>query len=301
VIVAAGLSPAWQRILEFERIEPGEVNRARSVTELASGKVLNVARALRGLGSPSMAVSPAGGRTGAAMKEDLRSAGVTMDWVDVATDTRVCTTLLERVGKVVTELVEESPPLSEAELASLRNAIVERLRTADVGVFTGSAPRGVPSDWWAGIIADSPGVRFVLDLRGPELVAALPCRPALVKPNREELEKTLGRSLADERDLLEGMRELLGRGAQAVLVTRGREPALLLDADGVRRFAPPVITPVNPIGSGDALTAGVARSLHLGLALHEAVAFGVACGAANAAELLPCRFGPADVETLMSR
>ena len=39
MILVVGLSPAWQRTLEFSQdIQLGEVNRARRVTETASGK-----------------------------------------------------------------------------------------------------------------------------------------------------------------------------------------------------------------------------------------------------------------------
>ena len=46
MIVAAGLTPAWQQLMAFDALEPGAVNRAREVTWCSSGKVLNVAIAL---------------------------------------------------------------------------------------------------------------------------------------------------------------------------------------------------------------------------------------------------------------
>ena len=49
VILAAGLTPAWQQILVFERFSPGEVNRATQAVWCASGKVLNVGCALHHL------------------------------------------------------------------------------------------------------------------------------------------------------------------------------------------------------------------------------------------------------------
>ena len=60
-VVAAGLSPAWQRIMRFAGIEIGEVNRATEVRCCASGKVLNVAVALGTLGGVSRAVTVMGG------------------------------------------------------------------------------------------------------------------------------------------------------------------------------------------------------------------------------------------------
>ena len=47
MILAAGLTPAWQQIVEFDGFAVGQVNRARSVHWCASGKVLNVGIALQ--------------------------------------------------------------------------------------------------------------------------------------------------------------------------------------------------------------------------------------------------------------
>ena len=51
MILAAGLTPAWQQILSFDQFTLGEVNRARRSVWCGSGKVLNVGCALRQLGS----------------------------------------------------------------------------------------------------------------------------------------------------------------------------------------------------------------------------------------------------------
>jgi tagatose 6-phosphate kinase len=47
VIVAAGLTPAWQYVLVFGELRMGEVNRARESRWFASGKAVNVALAVR--------------------------------------------------------------------------------------------------------------------------------------------------------------------------------------------------------------------------------------------------------------
>jgi hypothetical protein len=39
VIIAAGLTPAWQQMLVFDGVRVGEVNRAREAYWCSSGKV----------------------------------------------------------------------------------------------------------------------------------------------------------------------------------------------------------------------------------------------------------------------
>ena len=67
MILAAGLSPAWQQIVLLEALHLGEVNRASEVHWCASGKVLNVGLALHHLGAKSLTLSPLGGANGAAI------------------------------------------------------------------------------------------------------------------------------------------------------------------------------------------------------------------------------------------
>ena len=45
------------------------------------------------------------------------------------------------------------------------------------------------------------------------------------------------------------------------------------------------VNALNPIGSGDALTAGIVRGLQLGESLVDSIKLGMECGAANALSL----------------
>jgi fructose-1-phosphate kinase PfkB-like protein len=56
---------------------------------------------------------------------------------------------------------------------------------------------------------------------------------------------------------------------------------------------------VNPIGSGDAMLAGMAAALLQGVSMSEAIRWGVACGAANAMTTQPGNVRLADVRGLL--
>jgi tagatose 6-phosphate kinase len=75
---------------------------------------------------------------------------------------------------------------------------------------------------------------------------------------------------------------LCERGAGSVVVTAGKDPALAFDGRSFWRIQSPRIEAVNPIGSGDAFTAGLVASLLRGDDLGEACRWGAAAGAANA-------------------
>src|SRR4051794_13104171 len=117
MILAAGLSPAWQQILEFEAVHVGSVNRAVRATWGASGKVLNVARALRKLDAPSQTLCIAGGMSGAAIRSEFTRDGIAAQWIDAGAPTRICTTILDQSTGETTELVENAAPCTAAALA----------------------------------------------------------------------------------------------------------------------------------------------------------------------------------------
>jgi tagatose 6-phosphate kinase len=138
----------------------------------------------------------------------------------------------------------------------------------------------------------------VVDAQGTALMEALKSKPGLVKPNRLELAATVGHELPDDLAAMSAMRELCERGAQRVVVTAGKEPALAFDGRGYWRIVTPRITGVNPIGSGDAFTAGLVSRLICGDDLGEACRWGSAAGAANALTAMAGEVNRPDVERL---
>ena len=286
MILAVGLTPAWQQILEFDAFTPGEVNRARQVHWCAAGKVLNAARALHHLGGPCKALTLVGGTTGREIQRDFVQLGIDAAWLETAAPTRVCTTLLDSNRRLVTELVQEAAPLTAAELGAFRGAYHTEAGAASIVVLIGSLPHRTPACYYHDLVASTTG-KVLLDARGPELLEALPARPFLVKPNRKELQQTLGHELRSDDDLIAGMRELNQRGASWVVITNGDRPILACTREEVYRFQPLPARVVNSIGCGDCLTAGVAWALHQGRAPVEAIRCGVAVAADKLGRLLP--------------
>ncbi len=286
--------------MRFAGIEIGEVNRATEVRCCASGKVLNVAVALGTLGGVSRAVTVMGGAAAGWAAAEFRGLGIDLVAVPTIADTRCCTTLLDEATGRTTELVENAPPITPDELARFVAAYEGAVAVAAAVVLSGSLPAGTPTTIYRDLLERTP-CPAIVDARGPELLAALPCRPLLVKPNREELARTVGRPLGAEADLRGAMEEIRAQGAEWVLVTDGAKPALALGPAGWFRIAPPRLDRVvNPIGCGDCLAAGFAEATSRGLEPLDAIRFGVACAAFNCGTLLAGRLERAAVETLVS-
>ncbi len=294
MILSAGLSPAWQNTLVFDRVRRGEVNRAREAFWTASGKVINAARAVQRLGGggpgsplcPGIALTLLGGPAGSAIASSLAAENLRLRSVQTRTPTRVCTTVIDRSDGSITELVENAGPIAAAELEEFVAVFGREAPLARAVVLTGSLPAGAPSGTFRSLLA-SVSAPAVVDVRGEELLAALELRPFLVKPNREELGKTVGRLVIDEAALREAMADLSRRGAAWVLVSQGRDTVWAHGEGKFYRFRPPEVPAVNPIGSGDCLAAGIAWATAEGASPLEAIRIGIAAGADNASVLLP--------------
>jgi tagatose 6-phosphate kinase len=295
VILAAGLTPAWQQVLVFDAFRLGEVNRAREAHWCASGKVFNVGIALHLLGGPSLTLAPVGGPNAACIERDFREMGVEHRWIITKAPTRVCTTLINHESGQITELVENGQPLSADELGAFRRAYAEEVARADLAILVGSLPAGTPDSYYRELVALTP-CPAILDFRGPGLLACLDLRPLVVKPNREELAQTVGRPLDTDEDLLDAMRWLNRRGAQWVVVTQGSRAVWATSATAAYRLHPiPSQTVVNSIGCGDVMTAALAWSIRSGRPLPDALRLGLAAAHANLQTTLPGRFDTAGI------
>jgi tagatose 6-phosphate kinase len=300
MILCIGTTPAAQRVMVFRQLTLDAVNRAVTTLDGAAGKSVNVAKVLKALGEHPLAVGFLGGDRGEELRKVLDGLGIELDFVAVSARTRQCVTILDKSAGTHTELVEEGPPVSASDYEKLLEIVQRRVHGCRAVVMSGTIPAGGPADLYAHVtqLAREAEALSILDAQGAPLLHALAARPGLVKPNRPELAATVGRQLQEERDVMAAMRELRDRGAERVVITAGKRPALAFDGHSFWRVHSPRLEAVNPIGSGDALTAGLAWRLVRGEDLGEACRWGTACGAANALTIMAGEVHPGDVERL---
>jgi len=284
MILTIGTSLALARTMIFDRLTIDTVNRATEVLVASAGKSTNVARAAHTLGETVLATGTIGGNTGADLAAELTHAGIPHDFVHTAAPTRVCITVVDRAAATATELIEETGPVTDEESERLWEKLLDLVPQARVIVMSGALAPKVPQGFYAMIcrLARDLAIPAIVDARGPELLATLAERPLLVKPNRAELETSIGRSIGDQTDLLSAMRDLTTRGAHSVAVTAGKDAVYFCVKDRAWRLTPPRVQVVSAIGSGDAFAAGFAVGVVRGLEPIECARLGVACGSANA-------------------
>jgi len=302
-ILCLGTTPAAQRVMTFPKLTWDAVNRATTTLDGAAGKSVNVAKVLKALGEHPVATGFLGGDRGEFLRAALAEKGVESDFVTVSTRTRQCITVIDEATGTHTELVEESRSVEPADFDRLMAVVQRCLPECRAMVMSGTIVTSGPADLYfkCAQLARNAGVLSIVDAQGAALIESLKAKPGLVKPNRSELATTVGRELNSDTDAMRAMRELCERGAQRVVVTAGKEPTLAFDGKNFWRVISPRIKAVNPIGSGDALTAGLVSRLARGDDLGEACRRGAAAGAANTLTVMPGEVDRDDVERLAGK
>ncbi len=299
-ILCIGTTPAAQRVMVFRRLTPDAVNRAVTTLDGIAGKAINVAKILKAFGTHPVATGFLGGQRGEFLRAVVAEKEIESDFVSVKAPTRQCITVIDESASIHTELVEESRPIGLEDFKKFMAVVQRRIAGCRAAVMSGTIASGGPVTLYYDCVrlAERAGAISIVDAQGAALTEALKAKPGLVKPNRPELAATIGRKLKSEADVMRAMRELHERGAQRMIVTAGREPALAFDGKNCWRIITPRIPVVNPIGSGDAFAAGVVWRLLRGDDLGEACRWGAAAGAANALTPMPGDLKREDVTRL---
>lgn len=284
----------------FGNLALDSVNRAVTTLDGSAGKSINVAKVLRTLGESPVAAGFIGGNRGSLLESSLTERGIETEFVNVAPETRQCMTVIDESAGTHTELVQESDAVPKDKYRELFAVVRKRIVRSRGIVISGTLTPGAPTDFYRRCtqLATDSGLLSVVDAKGPALIEALKARPGVVKPNRSELAMTVGHELTSESDLMSAMRELCDRGALRVIVTSGKDPALAFDGQQFWRIHTPRISAMNPIGSGDAFTAGLIWRLLRGADLGEACRWASAAGAANALTMMAGEVRRKDVQRL---
>ena len=243
-----------------------DVHRATSSMLEASGKGVNVSRALAKVGVPTCAVLPAGGPTGRYLAELLDDEGVAHRITRQAGETRINTTAL-RPGGLTVKLNGPGGALSAAEQDSLLQGTALALEAATASVegaawvaICGSLPPGVGTQLVVDLVdlAHRHGAKCAVDASGDALTAALSAGADLLAPNRGELAEVnpRARTTGSIEELADAAGALSRQSRAELLISLGRDGALYTDGrQALHGFGPP-LTPVNTAGAGDALLAG---------------------------------------------
>lgn len=301
MILTVTLNPAVDVGYDLNEFHLGRVNRCQHVRKTPGGKGLNVTRVANAVGVNIKATGFLGGSNGTFVREGLTKEGIPHDFLGIQGETRNCIAILHEGHQ--TELLESGPTISAEDAAAFLLHYDALLIKSSVVIASGSLPAGLPQGFYGELIrrAREKDVRFLLDTSGDALKCIYIAKPYLIKPNREELEQLTGKTLSDLSSVRSALLSMKDSGIFAIVTSLGSEGAIALVDGRLYRVSIPKINAVNPVGSGDAMMAGLAKAVLEGLGVEDMLRLGCVYGTLNALETTTGKVSEKCVQEFLSR
>ncbi|MGN1235484.1 MAG: 1-phosphofructokinase family hexose kinase [Christensenellaceae bacterium] len=281
MILTVCLSPCIDVTIELDSINVGKVNILKSKTLSFTGKALNVAVGVSRLGGEPYATGFMYNENGMQFEQALDREGVPFTFVWNNGSVRENYKFIDNKA-MLTEINGISEPIEEAKLYELSHMVQGISQHASVVVISGGLPIGVNPDYYEALFRTvNPNAKKIVDTEGAKMFAALNAGVDLVKPNLEELEESLGKEFHSKEEMLEGCRELIKRGAKMVLLSLGRDGAILTDGQRSYYCKSLSVAVNSTVGAGDAMVAAVAMQMEQNADMPEILRAGVAAGTAS--------------------
>ena len=286
MILCVTLNPCLDKTLTVPDWKPGDNVRGLTVGEVVGGKGNNVARALTRLGRGARPATFLGGAVGTRC-ESLLKGEDGFDPLVVPTGAATREILTVRGPTVeATAFFDPDPEITAEEAEALLAEVEKALKSGAVEALTlsGSSPspttHGLFSDLIA--LAKARKVPAFLDTYGPSLEAIWGFWPDALQLNRREAGLHLRKPTPTDADLIGMLKDWERRGVKVAIVTSGAEPVLARIQGKSYRAHPPKIDPVNPIGSGDCMLAGLVDARLANLEPEALLRRAIAAAVANA-------------------
>lgn len=262
-----------------------EGNDRQSIHLHAGGQGVWVARMVAAMGVVPVFCGLLGGETGDLLEGVLGRAIEPADLRLVqSTATSGCYVTDRRSGERKLVAMALSDPPSRHELDELFSVTCAQALACGRLVLTNPMPASaLPLELYGDLVADARanGCETLVDLSSPRLDSALRGGPDVVKLNDWELAEFVRGPVSEPGQLLAGAERLRERGARAVIVTRGEQPALVLTGERALMLTSPRFERGYREGCGDSMMGALAGGLAQGESFDEALRIGAAAGAGN--------------------
>lgn len=281
MIYTVTLNPSIDYVIyPNEEIKLGELNRFDKNGKFPGGKGINVSRILKELDKKSVALGFLGGFTGEFINHKLAELAIETQFIKVDEDTRINVKIK---GADETEINGTGPYVDADKQAALL-VQMDKLTADDVVILSGSKPSSLPVNFYQTLIKHiaEKNASFVIDTTGKELMESLGMHPLLAKPNIHELESLYSVKIENNEELIHYGKDLISKGAEHVIVSMGKEGAVLFTGEAVYHGKAEPGKLVNSVGAGDSMVAGFVGTYQDSKDPVEAFRYSLACGSATA-------------------
>lgn len=183
-----------------------------------------------------------------------------------------------------TEINGQGPNIDDEDIDILYKKL-DKLNQDDILILAGSIPSTLDEKLYENIMArlEKKNIKVVVDATKNLLLNVLKYKPFLIKPNNDELEEIFGVKLNSIEEIVKYAKRLKEMGAINVLVSMGKDGALLItEEEEVLISDVPKGKVKNSVGAGDSMVAGfISGYLNAGK-YDYALKLGAASGSATA-------------------
>ena len=162
---------------------------------------------------------------------------------------------------------------------------LDMLGKDDVLILSGSIPKCLNDNIYETILSvqSAKGVLCIVDATKDLLVNTLKHHPFLIKPNVAECEEILNETLLTTKEVIAAAKKLQEMGARNVMISRGKEGAVLADENGgIFESKGLKGECISSVGCGDSMVAGFIAAYLKCSSYEEAFKLAMACGSATA-------------------
>lgn len=282
MILTITANPSVDISYQLEKLNIDDVTRTSDIEKHAGGKGIHVGYVLKELGTKPVHSGFAGGKLGEFIEEGLEDRGQEARFVKIKGDTRNCIAILHE-GKQ-TEILEAGPTISKKEEEEFLNKLDQISEGCHIINISGSLPKGLTSDFYKEIIKYAKKHdKFVsVDTSGKTLKDMINAeeKPDLIKPNETEIADVLERKI-EKKDLKEILKQAPFKDIPYIIVSMGKDGAMVKIKDKIYNAKVPKVEAVNPVGSGDSSLAGALFAIDRGKSDEEIIKISMTCGLLN--------------------
>jgi 6-phosphofructokinase 2 len=281
-IVTLTLNPAVDKISSIQQVVAERKLRCDPPRFDPGGGGLNVARAIQRLGGQAAAYWTCGGPMGQLLAERLDAEDVLHRPIPIQAMTRENLIVFEQSTGHQFRFGMPGARLTPDEVERCLRTLRELDPAPDFLVLSGSLPPGVPEDFYARAVRETPpGCRVILDTSGPPLHQGIQGGVYLIKPNVRELSDLVGKELLEDAEIREVARGLISSGKVHVVVTSlGSAGVVVVTQQHCENIRAPTVKVHSKVGAGDSTVAGIVWGLAQEKDIPDAVRLGVAAGSA---------------------
>lgn len=273
------LNPAFDMHYSIENFRTGKENFVQNFFCDAGGKGVNISRALLTGDVKNTAIILLGKNNAKTFIKSIKEQGIKdHKIIFVKGNIRENITIHDPFGKE-TRISFNGSEINY-DFTSKLLKLTNRLSEGDVLTLTGSLANGIDINNIKNFLAEikKRGVKIVIDSRSFSVKDLTDIKPWLIKPNEQEILSFIKKDNFSLNDLICVSNKLCYDGIENVMISLGKEGAILNTGNKIFRAETPQLEIVSTIGAGDSTIAGFivgyVNGLNTEKSFKKAIAFG---------------------------